>query len=297
MHPVEALKRCGGVADRPTLLRMTTRRRLRTAQRKGMVLRPGRNRYTLPTAHVGLLAAARLSGVASHATAAAIHGWELATQPSEPDIIVPRKRNVDPRRRVGVHVRWRDLDPDDVRGVVTDPYRTVIDCARDLPFSEALAIADSALRHGLDRDRLLERAAQLSTTGRRTALRVLEAADARAANPFESVLRAIALDVPGLDLEPQLLIDDRGFRGRPDLVDRRRRLVIEADSFAFHGTRRALRKDCERYNALVIRGWTVVRFAWEHVMKHPAYVREVLVVLAGGPRQQAALTRELVHTA
>jgi hypothetical protein len=31
---------------------------------------------------------------------------------------------------------------------VTSPAWTVIDCAKDLPFDEALAIADSALRHG-----------------------------------------------------------------------------------------------------------------------------------------------------
>ena len=206
MHPVEALKRLGGVGDRPTLLRMTSRRRLRTSVRKGLVLRAGRNRYTLPTAHAGLQAAARLSGVASHRTAASVHGWELATQPDQPEVIVPRNRNVEPRRRVGVRVRWRDVDPDQVvRGVVTDPYRTVIDCARDLPFSEALAVGDSALRHGLDRDRLLEMALRVPTTGRKRALRVVESADARATNPFESVLRAIALDVPGLDLEPQVL--------------------------------------------------------------------------------------------
>ena len=37
-------------------------------------------------------------------------------------------------------------------------------------------------------------------------LRVLDAADARADNPFESVLRAIGLDVPGFRLVPQVEI-------------------------------------------------------------------------------------------
>jgi very-short-patch-repair endonuclease len=298
MHPVEALKRLGGVGERHTLLRITSRRRLRTAERKGQVLRVGHGRYALPTAHEGLRAAARLSGVASHLTAASIHGWELAEQPVRPQVIVPRNRHVDPARRDDVELRWRDLDPDDVvRSVVTDPYRTVIDCARDLPFPQALAVADSALRHGLDPDRLREMALRVRTTGRQKALRVVEAMDARAANPFESVLRAIALDVPGLDLEPQAVIRDRGFLGRPDLVDRSRRIVLEADSFAFHGTRRALKKDCERYNALVIRGWTVIRLSWEHVMLEPDYVRALLMVLAGGPAEHAALTQSLLHTA
>lgn len=261
-------------------------------------MRVGRNRYALPTAHRGLLAAGALAGVASHTTAASIHGWELAVQPQLPDVIVPRARRVEPRRRIGCTVRWRALDPDDVvRGIVTDPYRTVIDCARDLPFVEALAIADSALRHGLDEDRLVQRALRLSTTGRRRALRVVEAADIRAANPFESVLRGIALGVKGLDVEPQVQIVERGFSGRPDLVDRRRRIVLEADSYTFHGTRKAFRQDCARYNALVLRGWTVLRFAWEHVMLEPDYVREVLEAVVAGPGEHAALTETLLYTA
>lgn len=100
-----------------------------------------------------------------------------------------------------------------------------------------------------------------------------ECADARADNPFESVLRAIALGVPDLSVEPQVWIEGIG---RPDLVDVARRLVLEADSFEFHGRRAALTHDCERYNALVADGWRVLRFAWEHVMFQPAYVRGVL---------------------
>ena len=59
----------------------------------------------------------------------------------------------------------------------------------------------------------------------------------------ESVLRAIALDVPGLDLRPQVAVSEAGWRGRPDLVDRERRIVVEAESFEFHGRRAALRHD------------------------------------------------------
>lgn len=110
---------------------------------------------------------------------------------------------------------------------------TVIDCARTMPFDEASALA---------------------------------------ANPFESVLRAISLDLPGLSLRPQVEIRDRGWCGRPDLVDERLGLVVEAESFEFHGRRATLRRDCERYSALVLLGWSVVRFAWEHVMFDAAYV-------------------------
>ena len=277
---------------------MTSRRRLRTSVSRGDIVRVGRNRYALPTASAGLRAAGKVSGLVSHRSAAALHGWEIAFQPDRPEVVVPRNRNVEPRRRAGMQLRWRVVHPDEHDGRVTGHYRTVLDCARDLPFAEALAIADSALRHGdIDKDRLIELALQVPTTGRQKALRVATAADARAANPFESVLRAIALSVPGLRVEPQVLLQERGFSGRPDLVDRHLRLVLEADSFAWHGSRKALKRDCERYNALVIRRWFVLRFSYEHVMFEPDYVRDVLVWFVEGPCERAALPPTLLYTA
>jgi very-short-patch-repair endonuclease len=108
-------------------------------------------------------------------------------------------------------------------------------------------------------------------------VRVLRAADGRADNPFESTLRAISLDVPGLRVVPQVEIRSRGRRlVRPDLVDQRLRIVAEADSFEHHGSRRALAIDCARYDNLVADGWTVLRFAWEQVMYRPDWVRGAL---------------------
>jgi hypothetical protein len=48
--------------------------------------------------------------------------------------------------RAGVQIRYADLAATAVTGLVTDPVTTVIDCARTLPFDEALSIGDSALR-------------------------------------------------------------------------------------------------------------------------------------------------------
>jgi very-short-patch-repair endonuclease len=298
VHPTEALSRLGGVGDLHQLVRITGRRRLRTAVHKGEIIRVGKGRYALPTAHVGLRTAARLSGVASHAGAAAIHGWEIGTQPERPAVIVPRNRKVEPHRRHGVDVRWRDLEPHEHDGRVTSPHRTVIDCARDLPLPEALAIADSALRHrDVDKEELERLALALPSNGRTEAIKVVTNASRLPANPFESMLHGIALDVPGLDLKPQVWIEERGFRGRPDLVDRKRRIVVEAESFEFHGKRKALKRDCERYTGLVIRGWIVIRFAWEHVMFQPDYVRDCLLVLVEGPDRRATLPPTLLQTA
>lgn len=102
-------------------------------------------------------------------------------------------------------------------------------------------------------------------------------ARAEPANPFESVLRAIALRVPGLHVTPQVnLYADRVFLGRPDLVDEQLGMALEADSFEWHGGRAALRADARRYNALVVHGWMVLRFSWEDVMFHALEVEAVL---------------------
>ena len=244
----------------------------------------------LPDADVSRAAAARLSGVVSHLSAAQLHGWELKTRPRRPEVTVPRGRKVERWRRAGVTMRWRVLTDDDVWQDRTRAIRTVIDCARDGAFDEALTVADSALRHGhLTRTALLTAAEAVPRSGRRACLRVAEHASGLAANPFESVLRAISLEVRGLRLRPQVVIDEDGFRGRPDLVDVERRIVVEADSFEFHGQRAALRRDCERYNALALRGWLVLRFSWEHVMLQPDYVRQSLeTAVLWRPRRRTA---------
>ena len=288
MDVLDALTWKGGVADARTLNALSSRKRVRTALRKGEIVRVARGSYALPDAQESRRAAARLSGVASHLSAAQRFGWELKHRPAHPTVTVPRTRKVDRDRRAGVDVKWRDLDPDDVWNGATGPGQTVIDCAKDLPFDEALAVADSALRHQhVTPVRLLQLAELVPSTGRTQALRVAREASGLAANPFESVLRAIALDIPGLDLKPQVLVAEDGWSGWPDLVDVERRLVVEADSFEFHGKRKALKRDCERYNALVIRGWTVLRFAWEHVMYDPTYVVACLTALTR-PQRHAA---------
>jgi len=194
---------------------------------------------------------------------------------------VPRGRKVPAPRREGVSLHRADLAPGETSGFFTSPRRTLVDWMRSLPFDEALAVADSALRRrSLDEAKLDEVAASVQGPGAAAARRVGREASRAAANPFEAALRAIALDVPGLDLAPQVTITARDFEVTPDLVDVTRRVVVEADSFAWHGDRAALRSDARRYNNLVTRGWLVLRFAWEDVMHEPAYVRRSLERLA-----------------
>jgi predicted transcriptional regulator of viral defense system/very-short-patch-repair endonuclease len=55
-----------------------------------------------------------------------------------------------------------------------------------------------------------------------------------------------------------------------------RRLVVEADSIKYHGTRAAFERDRRRDQHLVATGWRVVRFTWRQVDKAPAEVAATL---------------------
>lgn len=269
---VELLHQLGGVATRATLVRLVSRSSLERAVAAGDVIRLARGRYGLPELDAALAVAAQLNGVLCLTNAALYHGWEVKSLAPTPHICVPKWRSL-PRVRPA-HVHRRNLRPDQIDGMATSQQTTIEQCVRSLPFDEALSIADSALRHGVARGVLDGIADHATGPGCPQIRRVAREATSLAANPFETVLRAIALDVPGLTVHPQVQVHPQA---RPDLVDERLRIVLEADSFEWHGSRAALARDARRYNLLVVEGWLVLRFAWEDVMHDPGYVRQVLI--------------------
>jgi very-short-patch-repair endonuclease len=268
------LAELGGVATRAALLRSATRADVDRAIRSGALVAVARGRYALPQVDAATEAAHRLGGVLSRDSAALHHGWAVKCVPERPHITVPRGRKITPEQRVGIELHRDDLHPDDIDGIATSKGFTLTQCLRTSTWDAALAVADSALRAG--KSSLLRRVAvSVRGPGAPQVRRAAREARAEAANPFESVLRAIALDVPGLSVRPQVPIG----RVRPDLVDEDRRIVLEADSFEWHGNRSALRRDARRYNALVVDGWLVLRFSWEDVMFEQAHVRSTLTAL------------------
>ncbi|HWJ67007.1 MAG TPA: hypothetical protein VNT31_10045 [Nocardioides sp.] len=278
---VEELTRLGGVATRAALLLRVSRSELDAAVAGGAVLRLARGRYALASVDQALAAAHALSGVLCLASAALHWGWAVKHPPERPQVTVPRNRRVAPERSRAVDLRRLRLDADDVVDGATGRDRTLLDCLRHLPFDEALAVADSALRDGYSPDRLRALTRDARGPGAPMMRRIADLASAAAANPFESALRAIALRVPGLQVRPQVSI--RGqvgsttrFLGKVDLADERLGIIAEADSFEWHGDRAALRNDARRYNAFVVHGWLVLRFTWEDVMFRPDEVEAVL---------------------
>lgn len=245
----------------------------------------------MPEVAASRLAAVRLHGALSLTSAAIEHGWKVKDVPTRPIVCVPGNRNVAPASRRAVVVRRDSLSADERVAHVTSPLRTVIDCARFLDFDEALAVADSALRGGdVGPLELIGAAERAPRTGRAKAVRVAEAATHLADNPMESVLRAICLGIRGLDVDPQVWVTPSE---RVDLADVSRGLIIEAESYEFHGAHDRYLRDVRRYTEFVRAGWVVLRFSWEDIMLRPDSVRSVIVDVLRAPWAHGRVVRPI----
>ena len=269
----ETIAFLGGIAGWRELRDVHPARLIRGSVDAGVVVRATKGRYVLPSTAAQLVTAQSRSATLSHVSAAVHHGWKVKVVPDAAWVTVPRNRRLRVEQRVGIRPHHADLGPDEVRQGVTTPLRTVVDCARVLAFDEALAVADSALRtRGIAHADLREAAARAAGPGARRVRRVAEHATGRAANPFESVLRALTIE-EGFELTPQLQIADSGLFAVVDLGSEELRLAVEADGFEHHGTRRGLRNDCRRHTELSVFGYSSLRYAFEDVMGDQAWVR------------------------
>jgi len=271
------LAQLGGFARTRALRRRHTKRALRAAVANGQVVRLRHGRYAVPGFERDPGLALACHGTLSHLSAALQHGWKIKAVPEKAWVTIPRVRGQRSSVPEQVHLHHADLADDDVvfrRGArVTIPLRTVMDCARILPFDDALAVADSALRSGkVTAAQLRSAAATAKGPGSAQVRRIAEFADGRAANPFESVLRALALE-EGLALQPQVMIAEPGMFAVVDLAEPDGPLVVEAEGFATHGTRTGLRRDCRRHTEFTIHGRASLRYAYEDVMFDQAWVR------------------------
>ena len=287
----------GGVTDRSTLVRLRSAREVRRAAAAGTIVRDARGRYSLARTHHARRTANAVTGVLSHRSAAAHWGWAQKHPDGKVEVTFPRTRKVPRHLREVLIPHWSDLPDDDVEKGVTTVRRTLVDCLRNLPFDEALAIADSALRaDDVTHDELLEIARSTRGRGRQRIIAVAEASTSKAANVFESALRGICLRIPELQVQVQHPVRVRpGLTLHPDLADPVLGLAIEAEGFEWHGESAALTRDCRRYNTLANLGWHVIRFSWYQVMFEPDDVQRVLVAAARGLRARRVLPTSLGH--
>lgn len=246
-------------------------------------------RHAIATAAERL--AAGVVGVASHDSAALIHGLPLVGLPWHWPWFGSGRKDAErvhltvppghPRLRDHDTVHWYKaaLPPGRVvrrHGVpVTSLARTVVDIARHRPFAEALVVADAALHS--ERCSLADLEEVLRTCagwpGIRRAVRVVAAANGLAESPLESLVRVLA-DAGGLPT-PKLQVpiyDDEGFIGRVDLFFPAQRTVGEADGRLKYDDPRALFEEKRREDRLRLTGLAIVRPVWDDTIWKPELV-------------------------
>lgn len=207
--------------------------------------------------------------VVSGVTAAWWHG--LWPDPSSiVDLTVPDswKRAVRP----GVRLRRSDLEDVDwveVRGMrVTAVPLTVLASAVELGAAGS-RLLDRALQRWVDFEELYRaHCRNLGRAGSAATARLLCAARDRAASEAER-------QAMGLLRDAGLIGWVRGYRigeFEVDLAFVGSRVAIEIDGWAWHSDVERFRHDRRRQNALVLAGWTVLRFTWHDLRQRPAAV-------------------------
>lgn len=232
--------------------------------------------------------AAGPGALASHRSAAAL--WQLdGSRHGIPELTIAEGRRHHGPPGVRVH-RSRDLHlvtPATRNGIPTTPVaRTLLDLGAVVPAPLLHLAVDDARRRGLaDWDALLDVLVAHARRGRRGVgpLRALLQAhgdEVRATDSgFErlvvSSLCSAGLPTPVLQHPVEL----GGRRYRIDLAYPHHRLAIELDG-GDHLRREVWEADHERQNALVLAGWTVLRFTWREYDRRPAgVVAQVRVAL------------------
>ena len=76
---------------------------------------------------------------------------------------------------------------------------------------------------------------------------------------------------------PYRIDDAHTFIGMATKMLPRTLFAIEVDGYGARSTRRRFQSDLDRQNDLVGRGWTVLRFTWNDVVRRPDHVAKVIL--------------------
>ena len=278
----------GGV-DPDQIMKALRTGRIRRVQRC-VYVRRGPETAPLALARAAVLSSGVADAVASHQTAARVHGIAVPDGRWPEHVTVARNERRIRRRELVCH--GRALGQGDVQlhdGVpVTTAVRTLLDMAAEVPRLNAVWAIDDAVRREIVSAPQIARSLSARPGGRGDGvikLRVAEA-DGRAESILETAGR-LALQDAGLVLPAtQYEVFDGGeFVARLDAAYPECRLGIEFDGVAVHNAPRALYRDRQRQNRLLHLGWMLLRFTWWDVVHDP--VGFVAAVRRGLERQRS----------
>ena len=225
--------------------------------------------------HALRVAAARAcighTGVASHQSAAVLHGIDLLQSPADHTVWLTRPpgryRNRCPE---GVRLYSAHLPMQHVRTLyglpVTTATRTVIDLARSLTFMEGVVAVDSALRLGKTTNQGLADTLRSCARwpGADQARRVGDFSSEDAGSVLESCARVVFAEagLPAPVLQAAIATADAEFIARVDFCWPAYRVIAEADGMAKYDDPRRARDQIMRDTRLRDAGYKVVHFTW-----------------------------------
>lgn len=174
---------------------------------------------------------------------------------------------------------------------VTTLVRTVHDCARFLPFEQAVVIGDSSFPLGLDVAELGTAVERGSPRGRQRALRVVEALEPATESVGESrtrlLLERLGFEHPVAQLE---LVTSAGLY-RADFAWPALMVIIEFDGQdkyrSFGPVDDALLAERRRESLLMEQGWVFVRLRWVDLERPDDVRRRIETAIATAARRPA----------
>jgi hypothetical protein len=248
--------------------------RIRRVQRC-VYVRRGPEPTPLALARAAVVSSGVADAVASHQTAARVHGIVVPDGKSPEHVTVARNERRIRRRELICH--GRALAQGDVGlcdGVpVTTAVRSLLDMSAEVPRLNAVWAIDDAVRREIVSRHQIAMALSTRPGGRGDGvikLRVAES-DGIAESILETAGR-LALKDAGVRLPAAQheVFDGGELVARLDAAYPDCQLGIEFDGVAVHGALRALCRDRQRQNRLLHVGWTLLRFTWWDVVHDPA---------------------------
>jgi very-short-patch-repair endonuclease len=227
----------------------------------------------------------RPEGVLSHRSAAA--AWDIA--PSSASLIDVTVGRTGRSRRPGIRLhQTRSMLEDEVTTLdglpITTPARTLVDLA-------ATGLRGRRLEAALDRAHLVaaldftQLRALLVRYPRRVGSPALDAVlsryEAGTVNT-RSALEELILELCDAYRLPRPTVNTVIEGRERDFCWPRARLVVEADSYAWHRSPSALDDERERDVALVLAGYRVLRFTWDQVTRRPEYIAGAVLAALDG---------------
>lgn len=209
-------------------------------------------------------------GVFSHESAAALWGLDLLTVPQMLDAY-SRSHCITDRERI--HRHKTAITPEEVTRLpgtsimVTTVARTLQDCARTMPFREAVVLADSIMRRGLlEPNEVIEILLNLTGYGGSSGRALAQAVDASSESAGESLTRCLLMEHRLPSPVTQYPVSCEGRNYRVDFAWPESRVILEFDGeqkYVDHPGRD--RYEAARDRALARAGWTVVHLTWADI--------------------------------